>query len=358
MGKNGLNRLLCVSTLLLSVTTLTLALVAIKQHQQVRLIREGDVSGRVAIKPTPDGSAAIVANAIQRTPDQSRQIGDEERRIYEDEIHRLKSQLEVIHAELYPPIDEPSSDTEHPTESSFNGMLADYAKAMRDPEVRDFRRAEQKTQIEHTYYSLFRELELSAGELEAFKELLVEESMAREDIRLQMGVSTSADGRKEEAARITTLTEDYTDKIRSSLGEYNYEVLKEWEETLYDRSQVDYYKQSLGGNDQIDEEQEYDLIAAMHEERTSFASSTDADQADRQQPFDPSEITEEEITKEMDELAQLHENYIARAQDILSESQMAQFVEILEQQRAMVERTSRMMMLVGVAHENTEKTME
>ena len=354
MGKNGLNRMLWISTLLLGVSTVSLAYVAIKQHQQIRVIRESDVSGKGGIEPVSDALTGNAANAIQGTPDQGQQLKDEERRIYENEIHRLKSQLEAIQAELYSPIDGPSSNNKYPAESSFNGMLADYAAAMNDPEVRNFRRAEKRTQIGRTYQSLFKGLELSAGEFEAFKELLVEESMAREDIRLEMGASASADRRKEEVARMTRLIEGYTDKIRSSLGEYNYEVYREWEETLYDRTQVDYFRQSLEGEDQIDEEQEHDLISAMYEERTSFVSTTGADQADQQQPFDPSEIAEEELAEEMDELTQLHENYVARAQDILSEYQMAQFVEMLEQQRATVEKTSRMMMLVGAAHENAE----
>ena len=354
MGKNGLNRMLWISTLLLGVSTVSLAYVAIKQHQQIRVIRESDVSGKGGIEPVSDALTGNAANAIQGTPDQGQQLKDEERRIYENEIHRLKSQLGVIQAELYSPIDGPSANNEYPAESSFNGMLADYAAAMNDPEVRNFRRAEKRTQIGRTYQSLFKGLELSAGEFEAFKELLVEESMAREDIRLEMGASASADRRKEEVARMTRLIEGYTDKIRSSLGEYNYEVYREWEETLYDRTQVDYFSQSLEGEDQIDEEQEHDLISAMYEERTSFVSTTGADQADQQQPFDPSEIAEEELAEEMDELTQLHENYVARAQDILSEYQMAQFVEMLEQQRATVEKTSRMMMLVGAAHENAE----
>jgi len=355
MGKNDLNRLLLVSTLLLSVSTLALALVAVKQHRQAPTIREAGVSVNAAFKRTPDTSAAPVGDTIRREPDRGKRLRDEERQIYKDEIHRLKSQLAAIQTELYSSVDEATENTERSAESSFNEMLADYADAMKDPEVRAFRRSELKKQMANTYHSLFKELELSTGDLEDFKELLVEQSMARKDIGLEMGSTTSLDSRKEGAARIEALGEEYDGKILAALGEYNYEVYRQWQETLYDRSQVDYYKQSLSEIDQIDEEQEYDLIGAMHEERTGFASSTHVDQ---EQPFDPSQITEEDITNEMDDLAQLHANYIVRAQDILTEPQMVQFLETLEQQRSMVERTSRMMMLMNAAHDNVEEAVE
>ncbi len=333
------------ATVLLSVCTLILAYVALDQHRQLREGRGGESALRAPVK------AGRGIQMDDRLTSDNTVVTAEERRAYEDEIQWLRSELQTARAELPGSMEEHPSDTEGTAEATFSGMLADYAATMKDPGVRALRRTEKEAQIEETYRTLFEVLALTAGEMTGFKELLIDEAMAREDIRLETGTATSASARAAEADRIDALTETYTERIRTFLGESNYESYEEWGETLHDRDQVEYYKQFLDGDDQISREQEDWLIAAMYEERADFALTNGSGRTDPYAPSGGTATTEEDIMTEVAELAQLHEYYIARARDILSAPQVAVFEDMLAEQRTMVEKTSRMMMLVGAAHE-------
>ena len=152
------------------------------------------------------------------------------------------------------------------------------------------------------------------------------------------GSATAKEG-KEAAKRSKDLSKAFDEKIRAFLGEEDYAVYKEFEDTQHERMQVNLFKKSLTADDQLSEDQEHDLIVAMHEERTGFSFSTGLDQQDT---FDPSVFTEEAMARHMDEMTQVQEKYIARARDLLSEAQMNQFLNSLEQQRVMQEAAMKM----------------
>lgn len=219
-------------------------------------------------------------------------------------------------------------------------MMANLAEMLKDPAMKDMIRAQQKTTMDLFYGSFFEYLDLQPEELETFKDLLVEKQMALMDIGLEMMDSLKdSDKRQKSAERSKEITDEFNAKIREFLGETEYEVYQQFEQTQPERMQIQFFKQSLPVSDQLDEEQEHKLILAMHEERTNFMFSTDFSQNEN---LDPANMTEETITQYMDELGRVQDNYISRAGQILSDTQLEKFTSAMKQQRAMQEMGMKM----------------
>lgn len=327
--------------LLLTVSTLALLVIGIHQNQQLRnLDRKIDQAKgmkgleETAVRTSAGEATRNVGNVVRNSAAPRESKADKERLQHEKTVQQPKPQLETNST---PP---QTSGGEPPTKSADEPPLAGLAEMLKSPGMKDMLRAQQKAILEVSYGSLLKYLQLPPEELEGFKELLVEKQMALMDIGLDaMDTSIPADKRKEKAQRAGDLTKEFDEKIRTLLGEDNYEVYKQYEDYQPDMMQVNLFKPSLGSGDQLNEEQEHKLIIAMHEERKKNPFSTELNQ---QETFDPSMFTEETIAKHMDMLARLQESYIARARDILSESQLNQFISSLKQQRAMQEMSMKM----------------
>ncbi len=218
--------------------------------------------------------------------------------------------------------------------------MANLAEMLRDPAMKDMIRAQQKTTMDLFYGSFFEYLDLQPEKLESFKDLLIEKQMALMDIGLEMMDSLKdSDKRQISAERSKEITDEFNAKISEFLGEADYEVYQQFEQTQPERMQIQFFKQSLPVSDQLDEDQEHKLILAMHEERTNFMFSTDFSQNEN---FDPANMTEETVTQYMDELGRVQDNYISRAGQILSETQLEKFTSAMKQQRAMQEMGMKM----------------
>ncbi len=335
MRKNALILVLCIAVV-------GMAAYAVRQNRQIRAMRQDYASGEHAVKKVVVASAAVAGEPPQGSPDQGTQEIAEERRRLQKEIHQLEAQLEDAEAELDNPPDEPAvGDTQTPKPPSKSPM-AGLAEMMKKPEMKEMMRGQQRIALDVTYGALFSEMELSPDELGEFKELLVDKQMAFLDISTgMMGGATSADEMAEQSKTVKAITEEYNDRIRSEIGEEYYELLTAYEKSLPDRVQVNQFKTILSTDDRLTGEQEEELVAAMYEERTNLYSSLKDEQ---EQPFDPRKITREALDEKLDELAELQENYIEVARNILTESQLAQFTKSSEQMRAMQEMGIRMSM--------------
>ena len=104
--------------------------------------------------------------------------------------------------------------------------------------------------------------------------------------------------------------------------------------------QVTLFKGSLNSGDQMTEEQEGNLIGAMHYERTKFKFS--ATGLGDNQTAGPARFAPDRIAKVLEESAKLQEQYMSRAAAILTPSQLEQFKTSQKQQQAMTEMGMKM----------------
>lgn len=219
--------------------------------------------------------------------------------------------------------------------------MAGIAAMMKAPGMKDMIRAQQKGQMDLTYGSLFKYLQLSDGDLEKFKGVLLDKQMALMDVSLDMmNSATTPEERKAATDRIKEMTNAYDSKIKEFLGDENYAVYQSYEVTQPERMQVNLFKGSLDAGGQMTVEQEDNLIQAMHDVRTNFHYSVTGLE-DKQAP-DFSQFTPDRITKMLADSAKLQEQYIARAAAILTPAQLEQFKANQKQQQAMQEMGMKM----------------
>jgi len=322
-----------------ALTLSTILLAALNMHQH-RLFRElAAEAKKTALReqvepairteqPQPPAAAEPPASVASK-PVVTPAVTDDERATYERQIARLQTRLETATA-----AQEQKEDTtkSKPSRKAPMGHIADMLK---DPGMKEVIRAQQKATMDLTYASLYNYLNLPEDRLAAFKELLLDRQMALMDVGLDMmDTSLSPEEKKAKAAAAEKVKEESTAKIHEFLGEENAEVFDQFEETQPERTQIHFFKQTLATTEPLTEEQEHDLITAMHEERKNFAISAKLEDPAK---TDGAVFTEETVARHMQELAVLQERHAARAAEILTEKQLEQFRASQEQQRGMQE---------------------
>lgn len=229
----------------------------------------------------------------------------------------------------------PQATTSDPKPAPGSPM-SEIAKMMKNPGMKDMIRAQQKGQLDMMYGSLFKCLQLSDAELENFKSVLLDKQMALVESSVDMmSGSATPEEKKAAADNMKETTAAYDAQLKALLGDDNYTVFQSYEATQAERMQVTMFKGSLSAGDQMTDEQEDSLIRSMHEARAGFTFSV-PELAD-QKAADPSMFTPERITKMLEESAKLQEQYVAKAAEILTPSQLELFRANQKQQQAMQE---------------------
>ncbi len=210
---------------------------------------------------------------------------------------------------------------------------APMAEMMKDV-MRTQMRASMQGPIDLLYGPLFKDVKMPDADQATFKGLLMDKQLALMDISMDLtlnmmnGKTTTQEERDAVDKKTKKATADYDARIKALLGDDNYTVFQSFESTKQERMQVNTFKQSLSPGDQLTEEQEAKLIRAMHSERTNVQSSIKSD---------PAQFTQEQMEKQIKEVAQLAERYVSQAAAILTPSQLEQFKNSTKQQQAMME---------------------
>ncbi len=284
-----------------------------------------------AQQSSPGGTPS---KAAERTPTAAPAVTDEERAAYEQQITQLQKQLEAATT------GQEQADDDAKQKPAAEAPMGNLAEMLKAPGMKDAMRAQQKGTLDLTYASLYSYLKLPPQKLEALKGLLLDRQMAFMDIGLDvMNASLSAEEKQAKAEAAERLKKEYDAKLHELLGEENVELFERYEETQPERSQLLFFKQALAGTEPLTEEQEHDLITAMHEERVNYSFSTGSESPSG---GGADVSTEEGIARHMEDLAGLQERYAARAAEVLTETQLEQFRASQERQRSMHEMGLRM----------------
>jgi hypothetical protein len=207
------------------------------------------------------------------------------------------------------------------------------AAVIKNPGMRDMIRAQQKATLDVTYGTLFRSFDLDDDALTQLKELLLERQMAIMDLSLDvMNGSLTPEERRRQSERLTEVMTAYDERLKELLGDENFGIYRQYEDTQPERMQVTLFKRTLPPDGQITEAQEHDLIMAMHEERTNFSFSVPLD---RPEGMSMTSLSEDVVDRYMEELSRLQVRYTTRALGLLSSNQLTHFKITQEQQRAM-----------------------
>ncbi len=229
-----------------------------------------------------------------------------------------------------PPVAPPPPPAAAAAGGSASNYFASLAGMMKDPAMKNMIRSQQKMMLNRQYGALTRYLNLPADKQNALQALLLDRQMAMVDSSMAMMVG-SADERKRAGEEIKAVRDEYDKKIRDLLGPQDYETFHEYEQTVGERTQVQMFKEALPAELALTDQQEYDLVYAMYDERKALPASSLL----KNQNADPSQFTEASINEALKQIEELQKRYAERAAGILTPAQLERFTEWQEQISAM-----------------------
>jgi hypothetical protein len=154
--------------------------------------------------------------------------------------------------------------------NAAGNFMSGLAGMMKNPQMKEMVRSQQKMMLERQFGSLFRYLSTRPqAQLDALKQLLEDRQMALVDSGVAM-MGGSTEERKKAMEEVKTVKAEYDKKIEDLLGAQDYEVFKQYEATAGERMQVQMFKDALPVDATLSDQQENDLILAMADERKAL----------------------------------------------------------------------------------------
>lgn len=217
------------------------------------------------------------------------------------------------------------------TQAGTNFMGA-IAGMMKNPQMKEMIRAQQKVMVSQMYGALPRYLNLSAETKEQLDKLLLDRQMAMAEVGLTM-MNGSEEERKQALEDSKTVKETYDRAIQDLLGDQDDEIFKQYEQSVSEQTTVSMFKNTLTGEDSLSEQQEYDLVTAMYQARKEMPQDSVFNKEN--QSADPSQFTEERIAETLKQMEDLQKRYAESATAVLTEPQLARFKQWQEQMAVM-----------------------
>ncbi|MDD4017591.1 MAG: hypothetical protein PHV28_06560 [Kiritimatiellae bacterium] len=216
--------------------------------------------------------------------------------------------------------------------TNFMGALADM---MKNPQMKEMMRAQQKVMIGKMYAALPRYLNLPDETKARLDQLLLDRQLAMAEAGLAM-MNGSAEDRRKAAEDSKAVKAESDQAIQELLGAQDYEVFKQYEASLSEQTNVSLFKDTLSGDDALGEQQEYDLVAAMYQARETLPQDSLLNQ--QNQSPDPTQLTEERVAETLKQMETLQQRYAEAAATVLSAGQLERFKQ-WQQQMATMQRT-------------------
>ena len=210
---------------------------------------------------------------------------------------------------------------------------------LKSPEGKEMMRASMRTMgqaVARSYAKLFTDLHLTPEQTDSMKRLLMNKTMASADM-ITEAMAGQADPAQLKAQAIQVRAEQAAidDQIKQLLGDDNYTQYHTYGKTLEERMVVTQAADQLADSPRaVRADQEQQLLDAMVEERQNFKFTTDFSDPSKLTGDVASYYTEANKKLYLQELDQLSQRYLARAQSILSPDQLAAFQTSLASQQA------------------------
>lgn len=179
--------------------------------------------------------------------------------------------------------------------------------------------------VSEGYGSLLEKMGLSSEESEAFARVLAERRQYLMQIEEDM-LTLDTDDSMAFLDELEASAFEYDEKVQELLGYENYQKLKEYNSCtgIFLSNPVDEFNSALSADEKIDDFQTEQLVSAMAEEYDDFLSST-LPEVTGPSGFKVVTQDEETVSKIVDNLDDLQEQYFTRASSILTGSQLKTF---------------------------------
>lgn len=259
----------------------------------------------------------------------------------EKQVKELRGRLNETTAVAVEKSSQVSQLEEALTAAKTNSAGNPLAEMMKSPEMKEMIRTQQKTviggMVDKNYAGLFRDLNLNAEQSAALKDLIMKKSLEATDMGMSMLSGDLDDTKRKELARqIKETTDATTAQIKQFLGDQNYPQFEAYEKSMAERMQVGTFKDQMAlGSTPLNPAQETQLIQALGEERQNFKFTTDFNDQSKFTGDFAQYFSEERLAQFSQEMAQLDQRSLARAQQILTPEQYEAFAKSQATQRDM-----------------------
>lgn len=213
------------------------------------------------------------------------------------------------------------------------------AEMFKNPEMKELIKSQQKialgTMIDKNYGKFFAGMHLAPEQSAALKELILNKQLGAAELGMSM-FSESSDSTKrgDMIAQVKAGSDAADAKIKEFLGDDNYNQFQNYEKSIPDRMVVGGFKDQLAIANPLNDDQEQQLVAAMSQERQAFKFTNDFSDKDKLAGDLTSMFTEDRINTYFQEMGQLNQQYLSKAQTILKPDQVAAFGKYLENQQS------------------------
>jgi hypothetical protein len=226
------------------------------------------------------------------------------------------------------------------SEAKTNNPMHNMAAMFKDPKMREMMKSQQKMfigpVIDKQYGDLFKQLNLTQDQVAGVKDLIQKKMLAGSDVGFSMmDDSLDASQRADLAKQVKTQTDDYDSQIKQFLGDDSYQSYQSYEKSIPDRMTVAQFGDQFAGTaTALNNGQQQQLIQAMSDARNNFKWTSGLNQQNPGMNGDMgSLLTPDNIEKFAQEREQFDNDFLNKAQQILSPEQFAAFKEFQATQR-------------------------
>jgi hypothetical protein len=224
-------------------------------------------------------------------------------------------------------------------ESKTNNPMHAMASMLKDPGMRDLVKNQQKMTlgpiIDQQYGALFKQLNLTPEQSATFKDLILKKTLAGTDVGLSMmDGSLDASQRAELTKQVKAQTDEMDAEMKQFLGD-NYQAYQSYEKTVPDRMTMSQFSQQFAGTaTALTSAQENQMVQAMSDARNNFSWTSSLNKQDAAASADiAGMLTDDNIARFSAEREQFDQQFLTKAQQILTAEQYASYQKFQQQQR-------------------------
>jgi hypothetical protein len=225
-------------------------------------------------------------------------------------------------------------------EAETNNPMHTMASMLKDPKMRDMIKAQQKMvmgpMIDKQYSDFYKQLNLTPEQTAGLKDLLGKKMLAGTDAGMSMlDDSLDASQRADLTKQAKDQTDEIDNQIKQFLGDDNYKAYQSYEKTVPDRATMSQFSDQFAGTpNALTGGQQEQLVQAMSDARNNFNWTSGLNQPNPGANGDlGAMLTADGIDRFVKEREQFDEQFLDRAQKILTPSQLAAFKEYQATQR-------------------------
>lgn len=311
-------------------------LICLNIYQHKKIIR---LSQRVNQQASATNQSTVNHLSENKWATQAPTLSENEKRNSNSEYDDLKYQLGAAQEELDMAKEQLSGEAAKKA-GLKEKELESFKDYMKDPNYKN----NIRQSIEAHYSPLFKKLNLSDDQLEKFKDILVNNTMAYSNFYIELQNVTASDAeekRDEFKLRAEELKKEHEAEVIKLIGKDGFEEYEIYNETAGERSTLYQFTESVSSDFSLTEDQMEQLLNAMYEARKNVIyENIDDNYRFRSEMYD-----EGYIARMLDYDSRKAEAYLTAAQNILSPSQIEQFKIYLEKQHDQYESSMKMQAL-------------